>query len=176
MIAELSRFANHHASAVIDEKVRADLRAGMDVDACAAMRPLCHHAWNQWNVFFIENMSRTLDGNCLQARISQDDLFKAVCGWITLKSSLHIRLQQRPHLGQRQHEAADERLTVGGCRVRIQAHRAAHFDVQPLTNTRHELMRHELQLVRRHRLLGEKTRKEHMQQILTQGRDSPLRR
>jgi len=44
--ADLSRFANHHAGAMVDEKMRSDLGAWMNVDPGAAVGPFSHDAWD----------------------------------------------------------------------------------------------------------------------------------
>ena len=73
MLADLTGLANDHASAVIDEEVRADLRPRMDVDASAAMRPLRHHARQQWHLGLIQPVRDTLHGDGFQPWVCQDD-------------------------------------------------------------------------------------------------------
>src|SRR5205823_6393523 len=47
MRPDFSRLANDNSSAVVYEEVRADLRAGMNIDSGPAMCPLGHDAWNE---------------------------------------------------------------------------------------------------------------------------------
>ena len=51
MRPDFRRLANDYAGAVVDEEMRADLRAGMNIDAGAAVRPLGHDARNQAALF-----------------------------------------------------------------------------------------------------------------------------
>src|SRR4029077_19550338 len=44
-------FANDNSSAVIDEEMRANLCARVNIDPGSAVRPLRHDAWNQWQLF-----------------------------------------------------------------------------------------------------------------------------
>jgi hypothetical protein len=44
VVADVARFADHHAGAVVDEEMRADAGPRMDINARAAMRPFGHHA------------------------------------------------------------------------------------------------------------------------------------
>src|SRR5260370_34635916 len=48
---DFARFANDNSSAVIDEEMRANLCARVNIDPSSAMRPLRHDAWNQWQLF-----------------------------------------------------------------------------------------------------------------------------
>ena len=50
---DLAGLANDHASPVIDEEVRPDFCAGMNVDSRPAVRPFGHHPRNQRHVFVI---------------------------------------------------------------------------------------------------------------------------
>ena len=53
VLADLARLANDHAGAVINEKMRPDSCAGMNVDAGARMRPFRHEARDQRHIFLI---------------------------------------------------------------------------------------------------------------------------
>src|SRR5262245_49917765 len=71
---DFRRLANHDARAVIDEKVIADLRARMDVDAGAAVSPLGHHAGNERNIEVMQHVSQSVDRDRFQSRIAEDHL------------------------------------------------------------------------------------------------------
>ena len=45
VIANLARFSDHRARAVIDKKVMTDLRAGMQIHAGPFVGPLGHYTW-----------------------------------------------------------------------------------------------------------------------------------
>src|SRR3989440_6094530 len=44
--SDFARFANDNSSAVIDEEMRANLCARVNIDPGSTMCPLCHDAWN----------------------------------------------------------------------------------------------------------------------------------
>ena len=50
---DLARLANDHAGSVIDEKMRPDFCAGMNVDSRPAVGPFRHHARDERHVFLI---------------------------------------------------------------------------------------------------------------------------
>src|SRR5262249_60582971 len=60
--ADLCRFTNNDAGAVVDEEMRADLRAGMNIDSGAAMRPLGHYARDQRHLS-VKQMRHSINGD-----------------------------------------------------------------------------------------------------------------
>src|SRR5580698_7489533 len=67
-------FTDHYASSVINKKMAADFRSGMNVDSRPAMGPFGHNARNQGQPVAVEDMSQTLNGNRFNARITDYDL------------------------------------------------------------------------------------------------------
>src|SRR5207244_10954615 len=72
---DLGSFANDNAGAVVDEKVRTDFRAGMNIDPSAAVRPLGHDPRNQRQMHFVEHVRHSLDRDRLQRWIGKNDFF-----------------------------------------------------------------------------------------------------
>src|SRR6478735_3037562 len=62
---DLRRFANDYASAMVDEKMRANLRAGMNINPGPAVRPLGHDARNQRHLS-VKKMRHSINGYGLQ--------------------------------------------------------------------------------------------------------------
>ena len=91
--ADLCRFTDDHAGAVIDEKVWADLRARMNVDPGAAMRPFGHDAWNQWH-FVVKQMRHSINGDRFQRRVSENDFLVASRGRVAFVSGVDVRPKQ----------------------------------------------------------------------------------
>ena len=50
-LTNLAGLTDDNAGAVIDKKMRANLCARVNIDPGAAVRPLGHDAWNQWQLF-----------------------------------------------------------------------------------------------------------------------------
>ena len=84
MVADAGGFADDDTGAVVDEEMRADLRAGMDVGARALMRVLGHHARQQRNFAAIERVGDPLQGDDEHAGVGEDDFLDAAGGRITL--------------------------------------------------------------------------------------------
>src|SRR5207245_1069393 len=53
---DLGSFANNNSGAVIDEKMRTDFGARVNVDPSPAVRPLGHDSWNQGQVHCVKNV------------------------------------------------------------------------------------------------------------------------
>ena len=89
-VADLRRAADDHASAVIDEKMRADVGAGMNVDAGAAVRPFGHHAGQEGDAFLVQDMGETEDCDGLDTGIGENDFLLARRRGIALIGGLDI--------------------------------------------------------------------------------------
>src|SRR5437899_3079319 len=94
--ADLRGLTNYHAGAMVDEKMRANLRARVDVDTGAAVRPLSHDARNQWH-FVVKQMRHSINGDRFQRRISENDLFVAFRSRIPFVSSVNVSPKNATH-------------------------------------------------------------------------------
>src|SRR4029450_10176087 len=72
--ADLRRFTDDYAGAVIDKKMRADFCPGMNVDAGTAVRPFGHDARNQGHLV-VKQVRHSMSGDGLQRGISEDNFF-----------------------------------------------------------------------------------------------------
>ena len=98
--ADAAGLADDHAGAVIDEKVRADARAGMDVDAGAAVRPFGHHAWQDGCASGVEHMCQALDGDGFDERIGENDFLAEKRGGVALIGGGDVGAEQFTDFGQ----------------------------------------------------------------------------
>ena len=98
--ADVGRLADNHARAVIDEKILADIRAGMDVDARLAVRPLGHHARYERHGKLVQQMGQPVNGDGLQARIAENHFVQRLAGRIAGISGLDVHCQNFAKVGQ----------------------------------------------------------------------------
>ena len=96
MLADLGGFADHDAGAVVDEEVVADLRAGVDVDAGAAVGPLGHHAGNERDVELVELVGQAIDGDRFQAGVAEDHFVERLAGRVAVVGGLDVGGQIGP--------------------------------------------------------------------------------
>ncbi len=73
-VADDTRFANDHASGVVDEKAATNACAGMEVDAGLGVGPFAHDAGDHGNLKSVEFMCEAVGGNREQAGIGELDL------------------------------------------------------------------------------------------------------
>ena len=118
MTADLARLADDDASAVIDEEVIPDRRAGVDVDAGSRMGPLGHHPGNERHVEAVENVRQTVDRDRLEPGIAEDHLVERPHGRIAVVRRLDIRGEHASQVGDLPEKLnrlrLPERLEVGG--------------------------------------------------------------
>src|SRR6185503_12305685 len=76
-VADLRGLADHHAHAVIDEHARAELRAGMDLDAGDKAAEVRSKAPEQAQVVLPEPARDLVDPDRVQAGIAEQDLARA---------------------------------------------------------------------------------------------------
>ena len=93
VLADLAGFADDRAGAMIDKKVGANPRAGMQIHPRAAMGPFGHDPWNERDVFQIKLMGQPLDCDRLHERIGDDNFFLAEGGGIAVVSRFGIGAQ-----------------------------------------------------------------------------------
>src|SRR5207249_8513263 len=74
--ADLRRLTDNYTGAVIDEKILADLRARVNVDPGAAVRPFGHDPWDQRD-FVIKEMRHSINSDRFQRGVSENDFFVA---------------------------------------------------------------------------------------------------
>ena len=63
--ANLCRFTDDHAGAVVDKKMRTDFCTGMNIDPSPAVCPLGHDARNQGHLI-IKQMRHSMNGDSFQ--------------------------------------------------------------------------------------------------------------
>ena len=108
-------FAHDHAGAVIDEKMRADFRAGMNIDAGAGMGPFRHEPRDQRHFFFVKKMRHSLDRDRFNRRIRDDDFLVTRCRRIAFVSGVDIGPKDLAQAAQLRHEPVQNlvRLRIG---------------------------------------------------------------
>src|ERR1700722_3983921 len=111
--ADLGGFADDRAGAVVDEKVRADLRAGMKVDAGAAMRPFRHDAGDEGDVLEVKLVREALDGDGLDEGVCDDDFLFAERGGVAFVGGFDVGLQQVADPGKFAEEFDRQRMSSG---------------------------------------------------------------
>ena len=99
MAADLTRLADDDASAVIDEEVIADRRAGVDVDAGPRMGPLGHHPGNERHFEAVEKVRQPVDRDRLEPGIAKDYLVERPHGRVAVVGRLDIRGENAAQIG-----------------------------------------------------------------------------
>ena len=94
MMSDHSSLADYDACTMVDEKVTADGRAGMDVDSGKPVGVFRHHPRQERDFHLVKLMGETIDADRLERRIGQDDL--------TLACSCRISFVGRPDIGVQQ--------------------------------------------------------------------------
>ena len=95
-VADDGRLAHHGAGAVIDEEVRADAGARVQVDAGAGVRPLGHDTGNKRNVLPVELVGEALHGNRFDAGIGDNHFVAAERGGVAVERRVGIGAEQLP--------------------------------------------------------------------------------
>ena len=85
---------------MVDEKVRANVRAGMEVDSGPAVRPLGHDAWDERHATSVKLISHPLHCNRLDKRIGHHNLLMAECGGVAGVSGLNVGLEHFTDRGE----------------------------------------------------------------------------
>src|SRR6266403_2839383 len=93
---DLRRLADDHTGAVVDKKMRPNLRARVDVDAGAAVCPFSHDARDQWHLV-VKQMRHSMDRDRFQGRIRQNNFFVARGSRIAFVGGVDIRPKKTPH-------------------------------------------------------------------------------
>lgn len=114
MLSNDGGFTNDDAGAVVDKEMIPNRRAWMDIDACSPMRPLGHHAWNEWHPCKVKFMGHALYGDGFHAGIGKNDLFRAAGGWIALISGGDVCLDAQTDFRELAEKSANG--GVGGFR------------------------------------------------------------
>src|SRR5438874_10140283 len=94
--ADLRCLTDDHTSTVIDEKVWADLRAWVDIDPGAAVRPFGHDPWDQRD-FVIKEMRHSINSDRFQRGVSENDFFVASRSRIAFVSGVDVCPKQSAH-------------------------------------------------------------------------------
>src|SRR5207249_12265523 len=92
----LSAFTVCHPGAVIDKKMRADFRPGMNIDPGAAMRPFGHDARNQRHLA-VKQVCHSMNGDGLERGISEYDLFITSRSWVALICGVDVCPKKSAH-------------------------------------------------------------------------------
>ena len=100
VVSDLAGFTDYDAGAVVDKKMGSNLRAGVDIDPRAGVRPLRHHPREEWDASREQDVRKPLHRDGFDARISEDDLLKAFGGRVPFVSSFDIGPHKPPHLRQ----------------------------------------------------------------------------
>ena len=100
MGADARGFANDDAGAVVDEKVRADLRAGMNVGAGALVGVFRKHARQERYAELVHHMGQALERDDQDARIGEDDFLDAARGGVAMVGGGDVGLDDLAHFRQ----------------------------------------------------------------------------
>ena len=110
--------ADHDAGAVVDEEARADLGAGVDVDAGAAVRELGDDAREQRHAELVELVREAVVDHGGEAGKREDHLVDAARGGVALEAGARVGIGKRAHIGERGGERRRHRRRVAGRGVR----------------------------------------------------------
>jgi len=105
--------AHHDAGAVIDEEVGADLCAGVNIDARAAVGVLTHDPGDHGNLAQIQLMGHPVYENGKQPRIGEQNLLLGGRRRVGFKGGVQIRQQQPLHAGQGLHHLTGQHCSSG---------------------------------------------------------------
>src|ERR1039457_1586666 len=133
MRADGGRFSDDDAGAVVDEEMRADARAGMDVHARALMGEFRDHPRQERDAEVVEHVGEALERDAEDAWISQDDLLIVARGWVSLVSRLHVRPNGLPQIGEPSERFPGQGAGVrGGVGIAREPQAFLDFDLEPL--------------------------------------------
>src|SRR5512145_2442084 len=93
-VADNGRFTDDYAGAVIDEKVLADRRAGVNIDSGFRMGRLAHDPRDQRDIRPVQFIGDPVRADRLDARIGNDDLLETLGGRIAVVGGLNVALEQ----------------------------------------------------------------------------------
>ena len=115
VVADGRGLADHHTGAVVDEKVFADARAGVEIGAGAFVGVFGEHAGQKRHAEAVEFVGEALQRDDQDAGVGQDDLLGGARGGISGVGGLDVGLDDAAQLGQAgQHGVGDfRRLEVG---------------------------------------------------------------
>ena len=91
-MADGGGFADDDAGAVVDEEMRADARAGMEIAAGAFVGIFGEHARQQRNAEPVKLVRETLHGDREHAGVGEDDLLEAAGGGIAAVGGVDVGL------------------------------------------------------------------------------------
>ncbi len=83
-------FADNDACSVVDKEAWTDLRAGVNVDARSVVDVFTHHAREDWNAALVELVGQSVNGECAQSGIGQNDFGIAFGGRIAFIGGAEI--------------------------------------------------------------------------------------
>ncbi len=90
VIADLRRLANDHPHAVIDEKLAADLRSGMDFNPGQEPADVRYETPKEKKLVTPEPVGDAVDPEGMKSRIAEDDLQGTACRRVTIKNRIDI--------------------------------------------------------------------------------------
>ena len=93
VLADGRRFADDDAGAVVDEKVVADRRAGVDIDTGELVGIFGHHARQHGDAHFVQPVRYPVNADRFKRGIGEHDLVAAHCGGIAVVSGLNVGFQ-----------------------------------------------------------------------------------
>ena len=88
-----------------DGEIAANLRGGMNINACLGMGKFCHDARNEWHIQNLQFMGYAVDSECFYGWITTDDFAPVLRGGVAKIGGLNISGQHIAHLGEAQHNA-----------------------------------------------------------------------
>ena len=94
MIANDTRFTDHHARTMVDGEILSDLCARMNVDTRVGMSLLGDDTRNDRNVHLMEHMSKAVVNHGLNDRVGKDDLTVRGRCRIVVEDSLDVGVEQ----------------------------------------------------------------------------------
>src|SRR5438876_6526850 len=90
---DFGSLADYDAGPVIDEEMRSNFCARVDIDSGAAVCPFGHDARYQWHLV-VQQVRHSVNGDRFQGRISKNDFLVAFRRRITFVSCVNVRPKQ----------------------------------------------------------------------------------
>jgi hypothetical protein len=112
VFANHTRFANHDARTMIDEKVSPDLSTRMNINSRFTMGPFGHHSGQEWDLEFVELVSHPVDSDRHQSRVAKYDFEKVLTSRITVECGSDIGCQAGSYFGKTLQEFESQILSL----------------------------------------------------------------
>src|ERR1022692_1273815 len=90
VVADLGSFADHDAHSVVDEAAPADLRAGMDFNACYGANELRENASGEREAGAVQLVTQPMQQDSMESGIAEEDFDSALRGGIATEDGIDL--------------------------------------------------------------------------------------